>query len=75
MGEFLPLFLGIAIGLMGASWLPRRKLTGAALCVALGATATWINGELEEPALILFDAAQVMAACAIAVVTVRRVTA
>lgn len=35
MGEFLPLFPGIAVGLAGAWWLAQQKLAAAALCVAV----------------------------------------
>jgi hypothetical protein len=75
MGEFLPLFLGVGIGLLGGRMLIRRRILTVALCVVAGASAAWINGELAEPALILFDTAQALAAVVMTVAVMRRVTA
>ncbi len=73
MGEFVAVFFGVAVGLLVGARPGRLRLGAAAvLCVALGAAAAWINEELaDEPWLIVFDAAQVLAACALTVVALR----
>jgi hypothetical protein len=75
MGEFLPLLLGVAIGAVGGVQLLQRRGAAVALSVVAGAAASWINGELAEPGLILFDAAQVLVALAMTAAVMRRVQA
>jgi hypothetical protein len=75
MGEFLPLLLGVAIGAVGGAQLLQRRVAAVALSVAVGAAASWINGELAEPWAIPFDAAQVMVALAMTAAVTRRARA
>jgi hypothetical protein len=75
MTEFVPLILGIAIALLGGQRLRHRRVGVVAACVVAGATASWLNGELGEPGLILFDAAQALVACVMTAAVVRRVVA
>jgi hypothetical protein len=53
MGEIIPLAFGAVIGLV-VQWVRGPRLRAAALvilCLIFGALASFINGELAEPAL------------------------
>jgi hypothetical protein len=68
MGELLPVFLGCLIGI-GAGFLrPRRRAVVPAACIAAGALASAVNGELDEALwglFVSFDAALVWLGAAV----------
>jgi hypothetical protein len=67
------LLFGVGAGALAGPRPGRARLAlTLAVCVALGAGAAWLNGELaDEPWLIVFDAAQVMAAAGMTIVVLR----
>lgn len=81
MGEFLPLLFGVLVG-TAVSRIPRRLgvVLFPVLCIAMGALASAINGELAREGWALFvsfDSLLVWGAatCALGVpFTVRRLT-
>jgi|1185.fasta_scaffold423383_2 hypothetical protein len=77
MYELIPIFGGVAVGLVAARLAPKasvRLILGAGL--AIGPLATVLSGEFEESwAFLLWDTAQAIVAAALTLALARRFAA
>jgi hypothetical protein len=77
MYELIPIFGGVAAGLIALRVSPRASIWLILVAaLAIGPLATVLSGEYEESwAFVLWDSAQVLVAAALTVAVARRIAA
>ena len=73
MGEFVPLVLGVIVGVgIGVRHRRPRAVDVTLASAVIGVVAAWVNGELTDaPWLVVFDTAQAAVAIALTVALLR----